>query len=134
MIKKNLFLSGLVLLFSALVLTGCAQKVPLMNLASPMPLVKKTANKDIEAAIIRAGALTNWSVVPAGPGAMTGTLHVRGKHTAVVDIAYDQKEFRITYKDSDNLNYDDGKIHRSYNRWVATLEKNIRRELSLLNR
>ncbi|MDR2075918.1 MAG: hypothetical protein LBP61_03150 [Desulfovibrio sp.] len=132
--RKNLFLIGLFALFSALLMAGCAKKVPPLNFASPMPLVKKAATKDIEAAIIRAGAITNWAIVPAGPGVMTGTLHVRGKHTAIVEIAYDQKEFRITYKDSANLDYGNGKIHRNYNRWVATLEKNIRQELALLNR
>lgn len=115
-------------------LPGCRNTAPVQNFTSPMPLVEKEKDKEIAAAIIRAGAITGWEIVPIKPGLMTGTIVVRGKHTAVVDIAYDQKEYSITYRNSSGLKYTDGKIHPNYNNWVTTLDYNIRRELATLTR
>lgn len=56
----------------------------------------------------------------------------RGKeYTAVVDIVYNTKTVRITYKDSKDLDYNqkENKIHPTYNRWVQFLERNIRADL-----
>lgn len=73
-----------------------------------------------------------WEIREIGPG------HLQGKHTknggkdklhvAVIDVRFDAKSIRISYKDSQVLNYDQaaGVIHKTYNNWVRTLEKNIR--------
>jgi hypothetical protein len=133
---KTGYLLPLVALFACLVLAlpGCRKTAPVQNFSSPMPLLEKVNDKNIAAAIIRAGAVTGWEIVPVRPGLMSGTLEVRGKHTAVVDIAYDRREYKITYKSSTGLKYDSGKIHPQYNNWVATLDKNIRREIAGLTR
>lgn len=81
-------------------------------------------------AIKKAGAARGWDMVDSGPGHLTGTLNVR-KHRAVVDIAYTKTSVRIAYKDSVNLRYANGKIHRNYNRWVNNLAESIRQELGL---
>jgi hypothetical protein len=115
-------------------LPGCRKLAPVQNFSSPMPLVQKENDKNIASAIIRAGAMTGWEIVPVRPGLMTGTLAVRGKHTAVVDIAYDKQEYKITYRSSSGLKYDNGRIHPQYNKWVTTLDNNIRREIAGLTR
>ena len=46
-------------------------------------------------------------------------------------IIFDAKSVRISYKDSEELNYDkeSGVIHKTYNNWVRNLEKSIRANL-----
>ena len=77
----------------------------------------------------------DWEVREIGPG------HLQGKHTksggkdklhvAVLDVRFDAKSVRISYKDSQELNYDKaaGVIHKTYNNWVHNLEKSIRANL-----
>jgi hypothetical protein len=117
-----------------MLLPGCRKGVPVQNFSSPMPLMQKQSDKEITSAIIRAGAVTNWEIAPIRPGLLSGTLTVRGKHTIVVDIAYTASDYKITYRNSNNMEYTpEGNIHPNYNKWVATLDANIRRELSRLN-
>jgi hypothetical protein len=80
---------------------------------------------DVQKAITKAGVGLGWQMKPVGPGKIVGTLVLR-EHTAVVDITYDLKTFSIKYKDSTNLNYDGTNIHRRYNTWIQTLDRQIR--------
>ena len=50
-------------------------------------------------------------------------------HVAVVDVRYTATTYSITYKDSTNLNYRDGQIHKNYNGWIENLDRDIRNEL-----
>lgn len=134
---KTPYTFPLVLLLACLVilLPGCRKGVPIQDFSSPMPLVEKQPDRAVAAAIIRGGAMTGWEITPVRPGIMTGTLVVRGKHTAVVEITYDKTQYSIKYKNSINLEQTaDGKIHPNYNKWVATLDANIRRELANLTK
>jgi len=90
--------------------------------------------EEIKKAIRKALFEKDWEARDIGPG------HIQGKHTktdkkmsytAVVDIKYDTKTVRISYKDSENLNYDakEQTIHKTYNNWAKYLEKNIRADL-----
>ena len=59
---------------------------------------------------------------------------VRGKHTVVVSIPYDTQHFSINYKDSINMNYNEGKIHPNYNKWVADLEQALMVNISRITK
>ena len=130
---RSLLMLCLILACSVLALAGCRKGVPVQTQSSPMPLMEQISDKQIAEAIIRAGAVTNWEITPAGPGEMVGTLHIRA-HMAQVTIKYTNKNYQITYKSSSNLNYKDGEIHPNYNKWVMTLDNNIRRELAALSK
>ena len=130
---KRFSLAILVVLCVVFALAGCRKGAPVQNLSSPVPLMDTVPEKQIAEAIIRAGTVTGWEILPTGKGQMIGTLHVRS-HMAEVDIAYDQKTYKITYRNSVNLEYKDGKIHPSYNKWVATLDQNIRREIARISK
>ena len=67
-------------------------------------------------------------MTPTSPGLVTGRLALRG-HVAVVDVRYTVKDYSITYKDSSNMNYQDGQIHRNYNGWIENLNRDIRANL-----
>lgn len=134
MIKaKHLSLIVLLLVCVAFSATGCKKVAPVANPSSAMPITGNVSEKDIRSAIITAGAIKNWEIVPTGPKTFEGRLSSRA-HVAVVEITYDEKNYSILYKDSVNLQYADGSIHPNYNRWVLALENEIRRQLAALNR
>ena len=47
----------------------------------------------------------------------------------MVDVRYTAKDYSITYKDSSNMQYQDGQIHRNYNGWIENLDRDIRGNL-----
>ncbi len=103
--------------------------------------------EEVQKAIRRAAARKDWVVVPGENGHIIGTLVVQNYHTVVVDIAYDQHKFSITYKSSINMNYEpagttitdrngeeigttrEAHIHPNYNNWVSELKDAISIEL-----
>jgi len=101
----------------------------------PIQVPAGKSAEDVRKAVRKALFDKDWEVREIGPG------HVQGKHTksggkdklhvAVLDVRFDSKSVRISYKDSQELNYDkeSGVIHKTYNNWVRNLEKNIRANL-----
>lgn len=91
----------------------------------------------VKRAIILAGSNNKklmWDISEEGDGHLKGTLVVRGKHTAIVDILYGVSRLSIRYRDSSNLKYEkdrDGRdaIHPNYNRWVNALLRAILTEV-----
>mgnify|MGYP006974220736 CR=1 FL=1 len=93
------------------------------------PIIASLTTAEIKKGIMKAGMARGWQVKETGPGELTATIHVR-THTATVAISYNSKTYSIRYKDSTNLKYKNGKIHRNYNKWVNFLKTDIDRELS----
>lgn len=116
---------------------GC-RTAPLVNIpdtpyAGSAPAAVLTL-EDYEAAIIRAGASRDWTFERTGPGHLVGSVTVRGKHSAVVDVVFDTDSYSISYKSSYNLNYESSQnvIHPNYNAWVDNLKQEIDREIAAL--
>ena len=116
-----------------LLLGACAMSQPVMNVTqAPVNTNKpKPSMEDVRQAIIRAGAGLGWQMKAEKPGQIAGTLLLR-THTAVVDIDYSQTNYSIKYRDSTNLDYADGKIHKNYNGWIQNLDKAIKAQLLTL--
>lgn len=97
-------------------------------------LSMKKVSLGITLALITRG----WNVTKKeSDGTMVAQIIVRGKHTLVVDIAYNEKSFDITYKSSDNLNYKDkgdgtATIHRNANKWMRKIHQDIAKQLVVL--
>lgn len=86
--------------------------------------------KQIRTRIITAATARGWQCKDAGKNRLICEILVRQRHQAQVEIRYNQKGFSIQNVFSKNLNYKDGKIHRSYNRWVKKLEASIAKSLN----
>jgi hypothetical protein len=111
----------------ALGIVAC-RTAPVLTPRVTLPSNEKRTDTDVANAIKTAGLRYEWEMVDDGPGHMTGTLHLR-THTAVVSIPYDANSYAIEYQDSERLRYENGRIHRNYNRWVNNLSQEIRQQL-----
>jgi hypothetical protein len=111
-------------------LLGACRSAPLYNVShSPVKMYKADyALIDVEKAIMKAGLGQSWKMNVVSPGTIRGTLDVRS-HQAVILVAFDEKEYSITYESSQNLDYYQGQIHKNYNAWIRHLDNAIQREL-----
>lgn len=125
----------LVILFAALIaLAGCRGTVPVHDISDTTVTGvggERPSAEQMEHAIRSAGAALGWRMEEAEPGLLEGRLHLRD-HVAVVEIPYAAGEYSIRYKDSANLNYEDGNIHPNYNNWIQNLDNQIRAQVSTL--
>ncbi len=122
---------GIWVALSVIVLAvGCTSK-PIMNVTD-QPVVsaagKQLTEDQVRDGIVSAGIALGWVMTPASPGLVSGRLSLRD-HVAVVDVRYTAKTYSIAYKDSTNLDYRNGQIHRNYNGWIENLNRDIRNEL-----
>ncbi|MBW3567013.1 MAG: hypothetical protein KY410_03480 [Proteobacteria bacterium] len=123
----------LLVLLLAATLMGCKRAAVVQDVTD-QPIVRYDAKvlalEDVGRAIMLGGTDQGWQMQKAGPGHMIGTLNVRGKHTAVVDVRYDTESYSVHYKDSTNLDFKPpNSIHNNYNRWVAYLVRSINSSL-----
>lgn len=119
------------------VLGGCFGRIqPVYTASHPIGASAQALSLDeISDAIVRGASKRQWVVEDQGPGKMMAT-YQNSKHSATVEITYSKTRYTITYHNSNNLLYDKGNtasgkvtIHRTYNRWVANLEKDIGMEI-----
>jgi hypothetical protein len=82
----------------------------------------------VRVAIVGAGTGLGWTMAPTTPGLVTGRIALRG-HTASIDVRYTPTTYSIAYKDSTNLDFGDGRIHKNYNGWIENLNRDIRANL-----
>ena len=120
---------------AATLLLGACRTAPIYNVeAQPIAVSASTYTvEDVRKAIIRAGGRRGWTFQDAGEGMLVGMIALR-KHRATIDVSYDKETFGITYRDSEDLSYNEGQgvIHSNYNGWIQNLAQDINLELTLL--
>lgn len=129
---------GILFLIGVLVLSfgtiGCTSKHLVNFKDQPYSMSGKQGPSlaTIDKVIREAGTRRGWRMETVKPGHIVGLLRVR-KHMAQIDIRFDRDKFSITYRDSNNLNYDASRntIHRRYNTWVTYLRDDIQRNVPL---
>ncbi|WP_245391411.1 hypothetical protein [Sulfurospirillum barnesii] len=120
---------------ATLAFVGCTA-APIYNVESNSVVSNNETNtslKDVEKAIIRAGAGLGWVMKKVEDGKIQGVLTLR-KHVAVVVINYNTKAYSIQYQDSTALDFNpaENTIHKNYNTWIQNLNKAIQVQLSML--
>src|SRR5687768_16546611 len=117
---------------AASLLAGCATTQPIANIANDrIEHARPLSPGQVRAAIVAAALSLGWRVKDAGLGRMEATLY-RGAQVAVVDIPFSGTQYRIEFKDGENLDAGKGAIHRDYNEWVRDLDRAIRAAISRL--
>ena len=120
-------LLALILISATFVLSGCSTGPTVMDIKDS-PLNEDMQKVGVEKAITKVLRRRGWRVDKKEKGAIQATVHVRS-HKATVLIKYTKSTYSLTYVDSVNLKYDasNGTIHRSYNKWVNTLDRDLQR-------
>ena len=111
-------------------LAGCGRVQPILNVENT-PVAFNLQSSEVKQAIIEAGIGRGWVMKETTPGKIRGEYQARS-HQAIIDVTYNAKTYSIEYADSDNLKYEDGKIHRNYNRWINNLDVDIKKKLAML--
>ena len=135
-----------ILLLVAVAGSACSTTRPLYNVEDQpiTQLSRPLTLKQIEVRILDAGKIMNWRLRRMERGKIRGLLTINQRHSAMVNVDYDQRAFSISYKSSHLLSA--GKaakdepfegqfvIHRKYNSNVRALEQSIKQELLFPNR
>ncbi|WP_337262649.1 MULTISPECIES: hypothetical protein [unclassified Serratia (in: enterobacteria)] len=108
-------------------LAGCSRTAPVAQIHTTVTAGHTEAQ--VRTAILKAGIQRQWIMTEAGPGVINGRLQARD-HVAEIRINYSATSYSINYANSLNLQSSGGKIHKSYNRWVLNLDKDIQLNLS----
>jgi len=108
-------------------LAGCARTAPIDRINSTVSAGHTQV--EVKNAILKAGALRQWIMTEVKPGVIKARQQ-RNNHQAEVQITYTATGYDIKYDSSLNLKASGGKIHKTYNRWVHNLDKDIQVQLS----
>jgi hypothetical protein len=131
-------IKSVVIVFAALFSLNAIARTPVPiinhdNIAVATNSGKTLQLEQVKQAIQSAAAAKTWSIAFQSDGKLLATLHVRGKHTIVVEIAYAADKYSLQYRDSTNMKFGELEgtkvIHPFYNKWVQELKEAIRIEL-----
>lgn len=111
-----------------LALAGCATQAPVLNITDA-PINTNIQQQDVGQVIERGLRTRGWQVAARRPDAIDAYVIIR-QHRADITVSYDQDSYSIAYRDSEGLEYRNGRIHRNYNRWVANLNTDIQRAMA----
>ncbi|PMX28012.1 MULTISPECIES: hypothetical protein [unclassified Pseudomonas] len=109
----------------ALLTTAACTSKPVLNTQHDLPANAQVSEEKIKQVIVTALQKREWSVQRLSPQLVQAEITVRNQFYAAIDIRYTRNSYAITYRDSRDLGYKDGKIHRNYNRWVSMLDRDI---------
>ena len=107
-----------------LITAGCTSK-PILNTQHNLPADTQVSEEKMKTVIVNALQKREWTVQRLSPQLVQAEINVRNQYYAAIDIRYTRTSYAITYRDSRDLGYKDGKIHRNYNRWVNNLDSDI---------
>lgn len=127
--SRFVLLAGMI--FSLLMFSNAAFAAPplIVNIEnSPITSNQVLTIMDVERAIVQGCRVRGWQPRVIEPGHIEAVLYIRS-HVAKVDIRFDTKTYSIKYKDSTNLDYRNGRIHRNYNKWVQNLNNDIQSKI-----
>lgn len=112
-------------LILAIVFAGCSGTA-IRNIDNSN-IVKINSISKVEYAIKKGSTSKGWSVKKEKDGLFTVRQYIKGKYLVVLSVPYNANGYSINYKESTNLKYNSAEntIHKSYNKWVANLERNI---------
>jgi hypothetical protein len=102
--------------------------------AVPVPLGKST--EQLRQVIHKVTKDKHWEVRDVGTGHIEARYFKKSRRnqvtSAVVDFHFDSRAIRIRYRESEGLDHNpkDGTISSTYNQWVRTFEKRLRKALN----
>jgi hypothetical protein len=119
-----------VVALAALALGACTTR-PIVNVSAERVVSASGAAvtpERVRDAILRAGTRLGWQMTPVSVGVVNGRIALRNQ-TAMIDVTSTSSTYNISYRESTNLDYRDGQIHKNYNSWIENLNDAIGMEL-----
>lgn len=121
-----------ILIFSLLFIVSCSRSQVVFDVEhtqAPQGMTLKEVGNGVVMGIMNN---TAWKIISHKEGIVVARVLVRS-HAAQVEIWYDEAGYSIKYVTSQNLNYSESNgekvIHRNYNKWIITLDRNIQKSL-----
>jgi len=115
-----------ILLLSITFISGC-KSTKVYNVKQPIESFTPS-HEQVGEAIKQAGSDLDWSVSRKGNAEYI--LNYYTKHyQATISVVYGPKEYDIYYVESQNLHFDNGYIHKTYNKLIKKLHKKIKQNL-----
>ncbi|MEH6797798.1 MAG: hypothetical protein V7681_00685 [Halopseudomonas sabulinigri] len=123
---------ALLIAAALLLIAGCSSQ-PIYNVDDNNTSIYNNdfqpTEQQVEQAIMLGATRYGWQPRLVEPGLIEASILLRD-HQATVEIPYSANSYSIHYKSSENLDYENGEIHRNYNRWVMNLSSAIQQQLS----
>lgn len=118
-------------LLGLLIFTGCRQAPTIQPIDNSNYLQKSGSKQEIAKAIERGASSKGWRTNRLKDGLIEANILVRNKHFVAVNIPYNEKGYKIEYKDSRNMDYDPTtqSIHGNYAKWTKILSERIDYEI-----
>lgn len=107
----------------------CARNAPIVNVVD-RPYANPH-NRDPAEVIQNALDRRRYRVTARNPGSIEAFYAARNVR-ADLTVTYTATTYSITYRDSQNMNYENGRIHPNYNRWVNNLDHDLQADFSAL--
>jgi hypothetical protein len=88
---------------------------------------------EVQEILVKAAIARRWVPRVDGPGKLTASVLVRGKHYAEVTIPFSSTSYSILYATSRELDANEKKrkIHGKYNQWVGSLNAEFSRAFAM---
>jgi len=126
-------LRPLTLAFVVLTLTACSRIQPIVTVDQQVPTHAQALQsaESLQPALIRALLRCRWKIEEIQPNKLLARIDLRGQQSASITLDYANGRYDILYRDSSNLQYADGKIHKRYNSLVIKLNRAIQQEIGV---
>lgn len=111
-------------------LAACSRVQPVMTVHQQLPATTTLSDEQLREPLIRALTRAKWTLEEEEANSILARIDFR-QHSASITIDYAGGRYDIRYRDSHDLDYADGKIHKRYNALVKKLNRVILQEVRI---
>ena len=111
-------------------LAACSRAQPIMTVHQQLPATTTLSDEQLREPLIRALTRAKWTLEEEEANRILARIDFR-QHSASITIDYAGGRYDIRYRDSHDLDYADGKIHKRYNALVKKLNRVILQEVRI---
>lgn len=111
-------------------LAACSRVQPIMTVHQQLPATTTLSDEQLREPLIRALTRAKWTLEEEEANRILARIDFR-QHSASITIDYAGGRYDIRYRDSHDLDYADGKIHKRYNALVKKLNRVILQEVRI---
>lgn len=123
-------LSRLVFILLLAGLAACSRVQPILTVHQQLPATTTLNDEQLRTPLIRALTRVKWTIEEEEANRILARIDFR-QHSASITIDYAGGRYDIRYRDSHDLDYADGKIHKRYNALVKKLNSVILQEVRI---